>query len=142
MRRAWWFDRHSPDTEPYRIRTGDPIDHIDDVIAVKSYRDYFDDYRLHREAKAADPDGQPCHAWTRGLLQPRIIEATGLVRIGKEANRLTESPDLVLDKHDRAITYPEPGTCDHCGLSLVGRQRRWCSDACRKQHRRVEGTGS
>ena len=142
MRRAWWFDRHQPEADAYRIRTTNPIDHIDDVISVKSYRHYFDDYRLHREAKAADPDGQPCHPWTRGLLQARAIEATGLVRIGKEANRLTESPDLVLDKHDRAITYPEPGTCDHCGLSLSGRQRPWCSDACRKQHHRDEETGS
>ena len=142
MRRAWWFDRHQPKADAYRIRTTDPIDHSDGVIAVKSYRDYFDDNRLHREAKAADPDGQPCHPWTRGLLQARIIEAAGLVRIGKEANRLTESPGLVLDDHDRAITYPEPGTCDHCGLSLIGRQRRWCSDACRKQHYRDEETGS
>jgi len=107
MRKAWWFDRHHPDTEGYQIRTTDPIDHVDRVIAVKPYGTYYEDYRHHREAEAADIEGKPCHPWTRGLLQPRTLRATGLVRVGKEANRLAESPDLVLDDTDRAIAYPE-----------------------------------
>ena len=139
MRKTWWFDRHQPEADGHRIRTTHPIDHIDAIIAVKSYRDYFDDYRLHREAKAADPDGQPCHTSTQGLLQPHTIEGSGLVRIGKEANRLTESSDLALDDHDRAIIYPDPRTCHHCSQPLTGRQRRWCSDTCRKQHQRNIG---
>ena len=63
----------------------------------------------------------------RGPLQPRGIEATQTIRIGKEANRLTESPDLVIDDSDRAITFREGSACDQCGQALSGRQRRWCS---------------
>lgn len=50
------------------------------------------------ELKAADPtDGQPCHTWTRGLLIPRHITATELLRVGKESNRLADT-DLALDE--------------------------------------------
>jgi hypothetical protein len=137
MRRRWWFDRHQPGEGAYRIRTGDPEEHIDQVVAVKSYRDYFEAYRLHREAKGAAADGQPCHTWTRGLLQPRTIRsAQPFIRIGKEANRLSESPDLVIDDHDQAIQYNEPRHCQACGKPLTGRQRRWCSDGCRKRWER------
>ena len=78
------------------------------MVAVQSYRDYFHTYRRHPEAKTAGPDGTPCRPWTRGLLQPRTIQATRILRVGKEANRASGNPDLVLDPQDHPIEYPEP----------------------------------
>lgn len=136
MRKDWWFDRHQTNMTGFRIRTTNPIELIEGIIAVKSSGTYFEDYRLHREAKAADANGQPCHTWTKGLLQPRTIDASTHLRIGKEANRLTDSPDLILSADDLAVTYPQPRTCHQCGKALTGRRRQWCTDECRKRHKR------
>ncbi|MBN2113691.1 MAG: hypothetical protein JW785_06140 [Acidimicrobiia bacterium] len=136
MGRAWWFDRHRPDRQPRTIRTGHPEEQIDGEIAVQSYRDYFHTYRRHPEAKTAAPDGNPCRPRTRGLLQPRSIHASEIVRVGKEANRAGGNPDLALDPQDHPIQYPEQPTCQGCGTSLTGRQRRWCGDVCRKHQER------
>lgn len=131
-----WLDRGSDDGASWTIRTDRPDEHIDGSILVASYRDYFTSYRAHPESKAAGANGERAGLRTRGLLHPRTIRAKGLSRIGKEANRLSENPELVLDKTDRAIDYPEPPVCEHCGTQLVGRQRQWCSDKCRKRHQR------
>jgi len=101
-------------------------------VCVESYGDYFTEYASHPEAKAAGPDGEQCMPWTKGVLGPREIVATMLVRVGKEANRLAEDPALVDDPEDRAVAYPEL-LCSGCGCQLAGRQQRWCSDACRKR---------
>jgi hypothetical protein len=52
---------------------------------VLSYRDYFNQYRNHPEAKMLGPDGRPCHTWTRGQLAPRHVRSqVPLKRIGKD----------------------------------------------------------
>jgi hypothetical protein len=67
---------------------------------------------------------------TRGLLAPATITATGVDRIGKEANRLTDD-DLVDGDDDQAVLYPAR-TCRGCHAPVIGK-RQWCSDACRKR---------
>jgi hypothetical protein len=130
-----WFDRLDPDSPAYGIRTGSPEVVEDGVVAVQSYGEYFEAYRLHPEAKALGPHGNPCRIWTRGVLGPRSVRATRHVRIGKESNRLSDD-DLVLAVEDLAIEYPEPRLCVECGVPLEGRQRMWHSDACRKRSER------
>ena len=129
-----WIDRNDPATGARAIRTRDDREVIDGVTAVLSYRDYFDAYRRHPESKAADPsDGKPCHPWTRGLLTPRAVTATRLVRIGKESNRLADTGLADDDFGSGVIEYP-PATrpCLGCDRQVAGR-RRWCSEACRKR---------
>lgn len=79
--------------------------------------------------------------WTTGVLGPREIEATRLVRVGKEANRLAEDPALVDDPEDLVVEYPEL-TCRGCGCELSGRQRQWSSEACRKRVSRGTQSGT
>ncbi len=105
---------------------------------MRSYRDVFEEYRIHPEAKAAGLDGEPCSTWTTGQLQPLIVDAIRVVRIGKETNRLAEDLAVVDDPEDRAIEYREQ-TCEGCGEALDGRpHKRWCSDACRKRAKRTQ----
>lgn len=128
-----WTDRDRPGAPTQRIRTDRPYEIRTDSTAVLSYADYFDNYRQHPETKAFDPaDGQPCHTWTRGLLQPWHITASGLQRVGKESNRLADT-HLQADEEEQIIDYPAPTrTCRGCDAQVAGR-RQWCSDACRKR---------
>lgn len=128
-----WIDRDRPDQPGRLVRTVGLHEIREDTVAVLSYGDYFQQYRQHPESKATDPaDGKPCHTWTRGLLQPQRVWATGVLRVGKESNRLAsaEQPD---DPKEQVIEYPTPHRkCVGCD-SLVESRRRWCSDACRKR---------
>lgn len=131
-----WADRSDPNGGLYRIRIDDSLEIREDSIAVQSYGHYFDDYRRHPEAKLLDPDGRPCHPWSRGLLQPRHVELSEIRRIGKESNRLAETAlPLELDEHG-VVEYGEPLACQNCGCALGGRRRKWCSEGCRVSHRR------
>jgi hypothetical protein len=129
-----WLDPAQPDQPLRRIRTDHPHETHTDSIAVLSYGDYFDNYRMHPEGKAIDPaDTKPCHTWTRGLLHPWHITATALVRIGKESNRLAEDPQAVDDEDEHVIEYPAPGRkCRGCD-AIVNWRRQWCSESCRKR---------
>ena len=98
-------------------------------MLVQTYRDYFDEYRLHPEAKALDTDGRRCHPWTRGPLQPPQVRATRLLRVAKEANALADTPALS-EVDGTAVEY-RALMCQQCGKLLCGRQRQWCSDRCR-----------
>jgi hypothetical protein len=132
-----WIDRSDPQGGPVRIGVDDSPTIADSNIAVLSYGDYFEDYRLHPEAKMLAPDGHPCHPWTRGLLRPRHVTPSKIVRIGKESNRLAETPLPVDLDHQAVVEYPEPKACAGCG-TLVGGWRKWCSERCRKRaYRRV-----
>jgi hypothetical protein len=103
-------------------------------VLVQTYRDYFDEYRRHREAKALGPDGRPCRSSTRGHLGPRTVAATRLVRVGKESTRLVlPGTD---DTDDCSPEYREL-RCLRCGGTLRGRQRKWCSETCRKHAARL-----
>lgn len=56
-------------------------------ITVRNYGDYFEEFLLHAEVKAADPDGTVCHPWSNGLLgQTEVTPSGPLLRLGKEAN--------------------------------------------------------
>jgi hypothetical protein len=47
-------------------------------------------WRLHPEAKAAGPDGEPCGPHTAGELQRLHVRVTGAVHIGKESHELED----------------------------------------------------
>lgn len=51
------------------------------------------DYQEHAESKSLAPDGTPCKADTRGLLQRAHIIAGGLRYVGKESDRKWEEAD-------------------------------------------------
>jgi hypothetical protein len=70
---------------------------------VLGYGDYFKAYRRHPELEALASDGKPCHTWTRGLLGPREIHASGVFRIGKESNRLSEDPLPADDEREAVV---------------------------------------
>jgi hypothetical protein len=103
--------------------------------AVASLGQYFSDYLLHAEVKLGSKDGEPCRPWTRGLLSSRHIMARSVTRIGKESSRLTEVSEPLEVGDERVVLYREPRTCHGpgCDERLAGRQRDWCSEACRKR---------
>jgi hypothetical protein len=125
-----WQQRGDRTRPPVTIRTGDERFPIPGTVVVQSYRDIYTDYREHPETKAATATGDPVLPGTRGVLGPATINATGVDRIGKEANRLTEG-DLIDSDDDQPVLYAMR-TCRGCGATVVGK-RRWCSDPCRKR---------
>jgi hypothetical protein len=139
-RRARWVDRGNPDAPSAPIRTGVGPYVVKAATLVQSYRNVYEDYRTHPEVKAGRPDGAPCKEWTMGLLQPLEVIVGEVRLIGKESNRLSED-DTVDGPQDRAIEYPER-TCRGCGTALQGRQRDWCSEACRKRSARSRAVQS
>jgi predicted nucleic acid-binding Zn ribbon protein len=129
-----WFDRADPSGRTYGIRTGDPSYVVPGSVTVQSYGDYFEEFRRHPESKAAGPDGEPCHSWTRGQLGPLEVEVTRLVRIGKEAGRLASDPTSGEAAEFAAQEYRE-SACAGCGKAIAP-DRRWCGEACRKRTER------
>lgn len=133
-RDAAWFDRADPGGEVLRIRTGDPTFVVPGTVTVQSYGDYFEEFRRHPESKAAGPDGEPCHPWTRGQLGPLEVTVRRLVRIGKEAGRLASDPTSGEATEFVAQEYRE-SACAGCGRPIA-QNRRWCGEACRKRAER------
>jgi len=134
-----WIDRDHAERGVLTIHTGPSHEIRDGSVHVLRYRDYYDKYIQHPEAKALDPrDRQPCHTWTRGLLAPRASVATILRRVGKESNRLTDNSELPIEDESNRLTEYPPATreCRGCAERVSGR-RRWCSDACRKRYARA-----
>jgi hypothetical protein len=131
---ANWIDRDHPDQPARRIHTSGTPSYQDGSAHVLSYRDYFDQYRHHPEAKALDPtDGQRCHRWTRGQLQPWHVTANHRIRVGKESNRLTDTHQTADDEDEQVIEYAASlRKCRGCDATVSGR-RHWCSEACRKR---------
>jgi hypothetical protein len=125
-----WYDRGDPNRRAFRLTTNE-LETADDIVAVQTFRDYYNDHRLHTDGKMLDhADGKPCHPWTRGPLAPRHVTATRLIRVGKESNALAE--DGPSDETDGlAFEYVER-CCPGCGTPVGGR-RKWCSEACRKR---------
>ena len=132
-----WFDRSARTHDRHAISNSRSVELEDGRVTVQTYRDYFREYRLHPEAKALAPGGKPCHPWTRGLLHPPRVQVTRLARVGKETNPLADSADLILENDEHAIEYRDL-RCLACGGEFRGRQRLWCSDACRKRWQREE----
>jgi hypothetical protein len=120
--------RGDPTRPPVAIRTGDERFPTSGTVVV--LRDVYTDYRQHAETKAATPTGDEVLPGTRGLLAATTIIATGVDRIGKEANRLTDD-DLVDGDDDQPVLYTTR-TCRGCPATVTGK-RQWCSDACRKR---------
>lgn len=129
-----WIDKHNPAT-PLKARTDGGADHIPGTVSVLAYRDCFDEYRGRPEHKALGPDGQRCHAWTRGILQPPIITATQLVPICKEPFIGADDDPDTSQPNSPEITYAPP-TCPICAKPLHGK-RVYCSDARRKKAERA-----
>ncbi len=63
-----WIERDHPERSPKHIRTAQ-LEIRDDSVVVLSYRDYYDKYIQHPEAKAL--------AWTPLVLSLRPLGLTG-----------------------------------------------------------------
>jgi hypothetical protein len=133
---AQWMLRNAPERGTFAICTEHSAFVIPETLGVQTFRDLTSEYAQHPERKSAGPDEQPCQPWTRGMMQPRNIEATTVERIGKEANRYLADGDPITQPGERTVEYHNAPKCKWCGRSLVGRQRDWCSDTCRKQRSR------
>ncbi len=76
--------------------TGDEVSLLQDntlapwAAAVRTYREVFHRYRLHREPKSLDPGGGLCERNSRGLLPRRPVQLVHCPHIGKESNRLED----------------------------------------------------
>ena len=57
---------------------------------MQTYREAFEDFRHHPEAKSAGTDGRPCDRQTVGLLRRRVVRSLPefTAHVGKESNRL------------------------------------------------------
>ncbi|MFI4972809.1 MAG: hypothetical protein ACHP7H_09030, partial [Hyphomicrobiales bacterium] len=101
-----WFDRYT--AKRYCVST-DPAEARPDVVRLKTFRDVLEAYERHPEAKSLGPNGEPCGPLTAGLLQRRPIHATSLMLIGKEAHRLEEVTDgLIQDWSAVQQVYANP----------------------------------
>ena len=84
---------------------------------------------LHPEDKSLSPDGEPCDAYTRGLLLRRPIQAmTPLIFIGKEIERKAqEGEDVSLLENTGPIQYQRHQTAKTraADAGLILRARRF-----------------
>jgi len=84
---------------------------------------------LHPESKSLSPTGEPCEAYTTGLLRWRPIQAMfPFIFIGKEIERRSqEGEDISLAEHIRPRTY-QPGqtaTTRAADADLIRRAKRF-----------------
>jgi hypothetical protein len=129
---ADWINKHAPTTGLLLARTGQPGDHIPGTLHALTLAAYWAEYRSRPEHKTLDPNGTPCHPWTRGLLQPAHITATEpLRRIGKETTPTADANTDPAQPTSPEISY-DPPTCPGCSKPLTGKQK-YCSDRCRKR---------
>ena len=78
------------------------------VVCVKTYRDVFEEYLAHVEAKSAAPDGGRCQPGTAGLLERRPVHMRTIAHIGKESNQLEDiEVGLVEDLEEVQSEYDE-----------------------------------
>lgn len=125
--------------EPTAITTIHPMYLIEGHTPVLDHRYLIASHAAHPEAKALDSTGRHCDGASHGLLRPRHIEATTLIRCGKEANRYADDP-VSYDplSADGVGQYEEP-LCESCGSRIDHRSgRRFCDDACRKRSARAQ----
>ena len=92
-------------------------------VAVLDYRHYAEQYMSHREWKS--------NILAKDLLTTRRVIPIRTVRLGKESDPLTVS----MPPDGSAPIRQDASGCRGCGRQLVGRQRLWCSDACRRRRR-------
>lgn len=81
-----WIEMYSG--QPYALTTG--LTTSPQLVRVKTFRDVMEFYETHPEPKSADADGLECDRGSVGLLQRRLVHATGVVYIGKESHRVEE----------------------------------------------------
>jgi hypothetical protein len=98
------------DGQPYRISMQPTL--YQDCVVPESFRILFRKYLGKAEIKSLAPDGTPCTASTRGLLQRARIRAGRLVPVGKETDRrweqgedpsMIDSDILVYEKRMRLV---------------------------------------
>ena len=87
------YDKENEDTSPYS------------TIFPKKFKNLLIEYQEHPEAKSLAPDGTPCEADTRGLLQRAQVIAGELRYIGKETDRKWEEGDDISVLEFKATEY-------------------------------------
>ena len=120
-----WINRGTGQTG-FRIRTKQPEYAIEGSVAVLDYRHYAEPYMSHHEWKA-----QNSGPGSRGELTYRPVLALDLVAIGKEAGVF--QPEVPIESGVSQGVIQSVRICNACGRTLTGRQRRWCSEKCRRR---------
>jgi hypothetical protein len=121
-----WLDHHSGGT--FRITTTGEVG-APGIARVKTYRDVVAEYRIHPEAKSADPYGAPRGPGTVGLLQRRGVTAGRIRYIGKESNLVDEvDAGLIHDQDEVSLEYIDPRR-DTWVMNLLPRLRAASSGA-------------
>jgi hypothetical protein len=104
-----FIDRHTG--QPVRTTT-DPYDGNPrpGVVRVRTYRNILAAYLAHPEAKSLAPNGRPVGRNTHGLLRARPVRGIRPARyVGKEANRIDDRADGLIDQPDDYRTeYVDP----------------------------------
>jgi hypothetical protein len=79
-------------------------------VRVRTYCDILAAYLAHPETKSLAPDGRPVGRNTRGLLRVRPVRGVQPSRyVGKEANRIDDRADGLIDQPDDYRTeYIDP----------------------------------
>ena len=140
-RGANWVAKDDRASRPHKARTTNLGYHIPGTVPVLTYGAYFEEYRGRHEHKALGPDSRACHAWTRGLLQPPVVEAArGLLRVGKESLPAVDDDPDPSEPLGPEIVYVER-VCPAC-LELLTDRQDYCSDRCRKRAGRTTMLGT
>ena len=78
---------------------------------VKNFYMLLDSYQNHAEAKSLGPDGKPCDADTKGLLQrAHVVANWPPIYIGKESDKHWEEGEDLSLLEFKAIQYKRKGT--------------------------------
>lgn len=100
----------SNDNKEYRLTTDFNSPGYGKRAVVDTFENLLYRYLQHPEAKSLAPDGGPCRADTRGLLQRAHIIAGKHCRIGKESDRRWEEGDDFESLQRRPIEYEPKAT--------------------------------
>ena len=108
-----WFDLECVnvyDGKKYKMVDCKEIDEIsNNVVFPSQFGRLLIEYQEHPEAKSLAPDGSPCKADTKGLLQRAHIVAGEIRFIGKETDRKWEEGDEISILESRTTEYGRSG---------------------------------
>jgi hypothetical protein len=86
-----WLTQRYVDIHSGRAFSISTTRYDESMARVRTYRQIVDAYLTHPDPKRLGPDGQVCSRGTRGILQPRHINAFHVAYTTKESRRPTQA---------------------------------------------------